>query len=69
MQCCIGSVHFHIASFPRNVLRGCTIFWQIFKLTMQVDAEDMSSKCKKVANIDSILLGQLRKNLPATIDP
>jgi len=36
---------------------------------IQVDAEDMSSKCKKVANIDSILLGQLRKNLPATIDP
>ena len=35
----------------------------------QVDAEDMSSKCKKVAGIDSILLGELRKHLPLPAIP
>jgi len=31
---------------------------------MQVDAEDMPSKCKKVSGIDSILVGELRKHVP-----
>jgi len=31
---------------------------------IQVDAEDMPSKCKKVSGIDSILVGELRKHVP-----
>ena len=59
----VAAFSVHTDSFPRERTNQSCIS------ACQVDAEDMSSKCKKVANIDSILLGELRKNLPATIDP